>query len=196
MDLRLLGPVEAYTRRGERLALGPPQRRAVLAVLAIDANRVVSTERLTRLIWAGQPPPSARNALQVNVSHLRRLLAEHTDAVSVATRPPGYVLETDPHSVDVHRFRSLVDSAATASDDAVRVDHLTAALRLWRGDPLSDLPSGGAAYLCTGLLERRWVAVEDRIAAQLRLGRLQTVLEELPALIVEAPLRNGWRGST
>ncbi|GIJ57863.1 AfsR/SARP family transcriptional regulator [Virgisporangium aurantiacum] len=194
MDLRLLGPVEAYNRRGERLALGPPQRRAVLAVLAIDANRVVSTERLTRLVWSGQPPRSARNALQVNVSHLRRLLAEHTDAGSVATRSSGYVLETDPHSVDLHRFRSLVDSAAAASDDAVRVDRLTAALHLWRGDPLSDLPGGDAAYLCTGLLERRWVAVEDRVAAQLRLGRLRTVLAELPALIAEAPLRERLAG--
>ena len=74
MDLRLLGPVQAYTRRGERLALGPPQRRAVLAVLTIDANRVVSTERLTRLIWSGQPPPSARNALQVNRVGSRRFV--------------------------------------------------------------------------------------------------------------------------
>jgi DNA-binding SARP family transcriptional activator/tetratricopeptide (TPR) repeat protein len=193
MELAVLGPVEARGSTGAALPLGPPQRRAVLAVLAIELNRVVSVERLADLIWSGDPPPSARNALQVNVSHLRRLLAAE-GPVRLETRPPGYMLEGDPSLVDLHRWRSLLDRAAAEPDDERKIALLGAALELWRGDPLSDLDMDGVRQLSASWVDARWTAVEDRIDAELRLGRFPTVLAQLPALLAEQPLRERLTG--
>src|SRR5438270_6632226 len=161
MDIRMLGPLEGW-RGSERLDLGPPQQRAVLAMLALTVNRVVAVDRLIAVVWAGHPPRTARNALQVSVSRLRGILAADPPVMRIHTRPPGYVLEGNPGLVDVHRFTALVQRAARETDDGRVVDLLTNALRLWRGPALADLPIDGVRRLCRYLDESRR-AVEARL---------------------------------
>ena len=94
MRFLLLGPVEAW-RDGRRLALGAPRRRALLALLLLHRDQVVPVERLLDALWPAGPPPSARQALQNHVSHLRRLLApgaEGPSASPLLTRDPGYLI--------------------------------------------------------------------------------------------------------
>lgn len=161
MDISMLGPMEGW-RGSERLDLGPPQQRAVLAMLALNINRAVAVDRLIAVIWAGQPPRTARNALQVSVSRLRGILAADPPLMRIHTRPPGYVLEGNPGLVDVHRFTALVARAGRESDDGRVADLLTQALRLWRGQPLADLPIDGIRRLCRHLDETRH-AIEARL---------------------------------
>lgn len=197
MDLRLLGRVEAWVG-AEEIDLGPPQQRAVLATLALELNQVVSLDRLADIVWHGEPPRSARNALQVNVSRLRRLLAEHAASevratragpLRLTTRAPGYVLEGDPRAVDVHRFTAGLTAARAEPDDGRRAKVLREALELWRGPPLADLEPHVALRLCAGLEEARWSAVEECVDAELALWRHRELLTELADLVRVQPLR-------
>src|SRR5207302_8650615 len=126
----------------EPRALGGANQRAVLAVLLLHANRVVSRDRLIDAVWGDRPPETANSALQGYVSALRKTLG----ADRILTRAPGYVLETAPTSVDLGRFESLVadsSDALTAGDARRASEWLREALDLWRGEPLADLDSVG-----------------------------------------------------
>src|SRR3954469_23488472 len=109
MDLRLLGPVEAYVD-GRPVALGPPKQRALLAMLALDASRTVSADRLVDGLWGDDPPASAPKMVQLYVSQLRRLLAG-ADA-EIVTHGRGYELGVGTEAVDVVRFERLVEEAS------------------------------------------------------------------------------------
>jgi DNA-binding SARP family transcriptional activator/tetratricopeptide (TPR) repeat protein len=136
VELRMLGPIELYA--GDRVwDVGPPQRRHVLAALAVDAGRLVSTETLIDRVW-DEPPPGARRALHVHITHLRRLLGP---AATLARRSGGYVLEVAPARVDLHRFRDLVRAGRSRGD----VGLLREARSLWRGEPLAGLTGEWAA---------------------------------------------------
>src|ERR671937_319806 len=123
MEFRILGPLEAVVN-GEPLDLGGPKQRVLLAMLLLRANRVVPRDRLIDALWEDDPPETARKALQVHVSQLRKLVG----ADRVRTRPPGYLLEVEDDELDLARFESL--RAAGRLRDA---------LALWRGPPLADL---------------------------------------------------------
>src|SRR5437773_309709 len=111
MEYRVLGPLEV--RDGERrLALGGTQQRALLALLLLHANRVVSRERLIDELWGDDPPETAVKTVQVYVSRLRKLLP----AQALQTRPPGYLLETGP-DVDLLRFERLCAGARKADPE-------------------------------------------------------------------------------
>src|SRR5881397_741188 len=103
MEYRVLGPLEALGSAGP-LPLGGAKQRAVLALLLLNANRVVSRERLIDELWGDDPPETAVASVQVYVSRLRKLLGSET----LVTRPPGYVLLAEPESVDLQRFERLV----------------------------------------------------------------------------------------
>lgn len=192
MQFRILGPLEVEGD-GEPLALGGAKQRAVLAVLLLHANRVVSRDRLIDAVWGERAPETANSALQGYVSALRKSLG----ADLILTRAPGYVLETVPTSVDFGRFESLVaeGSAALAAGDSGRAsERLREALDLWRGEPLADLDSLGFVQIERVRLEElRLSAVEERLDADLALGRHAELVAELHALVGEHPLRERLR---
>src|SRR6266550_2024091 len=192
MQFRILGPLEVEGD-GEPLALGGAKQRAVLAVLLLRANRVVSRDRLIDAVWGERAPETANSALQGYVSSLRKTLG----ADLILTRAPGYVLETAPTSVDLGRFESLLaeGSDALAARDAKRASkRLREALDLWRGEPLADLDSVGFVQLERVRLEElRLNAVEGRVDADLALGRHVELVAELHALVREHPLRERLR---
>jgi len=196
LEIKLLGPVE-MTIGGRRVEIRRRMQRALLAVLALDVNRVLSTDRLIDALWGERPPPSAPVALYGLVSALRKLLEPH-HADALRTREPGYVLEISGDDVDIGRFQLLAAEgrrALAAGDSALASTKLTEALGLWRGPPLQDLASFRFAQDEIGRLEETQLAtVEDRIAADLEWGRNGDLVPELESLIAGHPLRERLRG--
>ncbi|MGK3202301.1 BTAD domain-containing putative transcriptional regulator [Amycolatopsis sp. MEPSY49] len=192
MRFRVLGTVEASVA-GAPVDLGSRKQRLVLAVLLLEAGRPVPLDRLVDLLWPAAPPASARNTVQALVSRLRAVFRT-AGGPELVTEGPGYVLRADPEAVDVHRFTALV-RRARAADDETAVALLDEALALWQGDALAGAaPAELAERLLAGLNEARWSALEDRIDAQLRLGRGRDVLAELTALVAAHPLRQRFVG--
>src|SRR5919198_3939452 len=111
MDFRILGPIEVRAD-GEPITLGGPKQRALLAILLLSANRVVSRDRLVEELWADDPPAAARHAVEVNVSRLRKALG--ANGAVLVTRAPGYVLRVAPGELDLSRFERLVDDGRRA----------------------------------------------------------------------------------
>jgi DNA-binding SARP family transcriptional activator len=183
MEFRILGPLEVID--GERVVPLPRRKhRALLALLLLHAREVVSGDRLLEDLWGGRPPPTAKDALQNYVSHLRSSLG----ADIIVTRAPGYLLDVGAEQIDVGRFEALVARASAASDDAARAATLREALALWRGLPLADLIEEPFTLVEQPvLLDRRLTAYEDLIDAELALGRHARVLGEIEALVKEHP---------
>jgi DNA-binding SARP family transcriptional activator len=123
VEFRILGPLEVLSD-GQALDLGGAKQRALLAMLLLNANEVVSTDRLIDALWDENPPESAQKALQVHVSNLRKVLGKER----LQTKTPGYLLRAEEHELDVKRFSELRASG-----------QLDEALALWRGPPLADL---------------------------------------------------------
>ena len=188
----LLGPL-SVTCDGAPIALGGQKRRALLAVLLLDANHVVSRDRLIDALWGEDPPDTARNTIQVYVSQLRKLLPEGV----LETAAPGYRLAIEPDSVDLFEFVRLSEEGRTAlgAGDAARAaDSLAAALALWRGAPLADLAWEPFAQTeIVRLEELQLTTLEDRIDADLALGRHGQLVGELERLVAEHPLRERFR---
>jgi YVTN family beta-propeller protein len=192
LEFSVLGPVEAR-RNGTRLDLGPRKQRAVLAVLLLNANHVVSTERLIDELWGETPPGTARSALQVYVAGLRKALGG--DGASLRTVAPGYLLSLEPGSTDLDRFEALRAAARTSGDDDRAAALLHDALALWRDRPLADLDGEPFAEEAAARLdELRLAALEERIDADLALGRHSTLVAELDRLVAEHPYRERFRG--
>ena len=176
IDLRLLGPIEA--RLAERpIALGAPKQRAVLAMLALQAGRTVSADRLAEGLWGERPPASAPKMVQLYVSQLRRLL--DGDGAEIVTRGRGYELRLADGAVDAVEFERLLEHGRARE-----------ALALWHGEPLADVADEPfAAPEIRRLDELRVRAAEQAIDADLAAGRHDEVIGELEALIDEHPLR-------
>ncbi|HEY6886482.1 MAG TPA: alpha/beta fold hydrolase [Solirubrobacter sp.] len=192
MDYRVLGPLEVLDGGGKPLKLGGRKPRALLARLLLDANRTVSVERLVDDLWGEDVPDSAVKMVHIHVSALRKALPAGT----LQTRQPGYALELDPELIDVVRFERLQAEgrAALDSGDAdTAATRLRAALSLWRGPALSEFSEPFAAVEATHLEERHRVCLEDRIDADLALGRHADVAGELEALVNRNPLRERLR---
>jgi DNA-binding SARP family transcriptional activator len=183
LQFRILGPLEVL-RGSECLSFRGSRERALVALLVLNANRIVSTERLAEDLWSGDPPEGAIRSLRVYVSRLRQSLGVAGEAV--VTRPSGYGLQVDSEAVDALRFEALV---ARGRDQTRAGDHeraattLHEALRLWRGPALADVADAPFARAeASRLEEARLAAVEDRIEADLACGRhgeLTAVLEAL-----------------
>jgi DNA-binding SARP family transcriptional activator/DNA-binding beta-propeller fold protein YncE len=188
----VLGPLEV-TRDGAPIDLGPRKQRAVLAILLLSANRVVPTARLIDDLWGNAPPETARSALQVYIAGLRKALGE--GGAALTTRAPGYLLAVDNGALDVDRFVALRDQARASGDVRRKAALLHEALELWRGVPLAELdgePFAAAARL--HLEELRLGALEERIDADLELGRHAQLVPELDALAADHPYRERLRG--
>ncbi|WP_371493770.1 NB-ARC domain-containing protein [Kitasatospora sp. NBC_00374] len=178
MEIRLLGPVELRLADGNAAGLGGAQRRAVLALLAMELGRAVPVERFLELLWADAPPTHAKAALQGHVAALRKVLTG--SGFTLATRAPGYRLDGDPDAVDALSARALAARAAGTADDATAAALLQQALPLWRGAALADLPPTPlCAALARRLDEDRTEALTAWAQRQLRLGHGHTAVPAL-----------------
>lgn len=200
MQFKVLGPLEVIDPSGRSIELGGAQSRAVLAMLLVSADRVVPLDAIVERLWPDGPPGSATSTLQSYVSRLRRALDRASGEAGGGTNlltweSTGYRLHAHGEAVDFIRFESGADSgrALLAQGEAATArDELADALALWRGPALqefADLP--WARGIATRLDERRLAALEDRIRADLLLGRHEVLIGELSGLVDEHPLREG-----
>lgn len=195
-----LGPLEVVWN-GEQLTLGGAKQQSVLALLVLEANRVVSVERLLRWVWDDGDDARRASTLQVYVSNLRRLLAPAAEGLGrpiIDTRRPGYVLQLDDDQSDLLHFHVLCKQGAAAMhddrpDDAVT--SLRAALALWRGDLLSGLPVDVTEIGDAARFELMRTAVLEQTAeAELAAGRHREFLSELQTWVDAHPLDERLRG--
>src|SRR5262245_52000744 len=164
MEFRILGPLEVVDD-GRSIDVGAAKQRALLAVLLLNANRVVSSDRLIEALWGDRAPGTAQKALQVYVSQLRKALSRDR----ILTRAPGYELRVETGELDVEHFESLVENG--------RLDE---ALRLSRGPPLADFAYEPFAQNDISRLQELVLAcLEQRIARDLAAGRHTSLVPEL-----------------
>ncbi|MEU5609602.1 BTAD domain-containing putative transcriptional regulator [Streptomyces sparsogenes] len=198
---RLLGPVQA-THHGTETPLGPPQRRAVLAILLLSPGQAVTIATLRERVWAGPPPASATQAVHVHIHHLRHLLRQFTDGADGApprlVTHPGhapdqvsYVLHTAPQTIDLTVFRDLLEDGESAENDGdteTALARYDTALNLWRGEPLADLqPSAYVRSVRLGLAEIHLDLGKRHAATLLALGAAARATAELQDLHAHHP---------
>jgi DNA-binding SARP family transcriptional activator len=189
VEFRILGPIEVVDA-GAEVPLGGRNQRILLALLLVNADEVVSTDRIIDALWGEEPPRTALTSVQNSVARLRKRLGPER----LVTKPPGYMLRLQDDVLDARRARQLVDDARGA-EPAVRVEILHEAERLWRGPSLADfLYEAFAQTPIAQLDELRAAIVEERIETALELGRHAELLGELEALVAEHPLRERLRG--
>ena len=188
LEFRLLGPVEAVVD-GRPVALPAAKPRALLAVLLLDRNRVVSVGRLVEDLWGDEPPETATKALQGYVSQLRKALG----ADRLLTKPPGYSLRVEDGELDLDRFEVLAREGREllgSGESKAAAKRLAEALELWRGTPFAEFESEPFARDAGARLEdARLAALEERIEADLALGRHARLIPELEQLVAREPLR-------
>jgi predicted ATPase/DNA-binding SARP family transcriptional activator len=195
VEFRILGSLEV--RAGDAtIGLGGHRQRAVLARLLVDAGQVVATDRLIEDVWEGVPPRTATKTLHKYVSELRAGLRAATgsdDATPITTSASGYVIDVSSCGFDARSFEEKVADARQSrgrGDAAGAVATLHEAGQLWRGEVLADFPdSAFATALRVRLGELRLVAFEERLDAQVGVGRYAECVAELFELVVEHPLR-------
>ena len=192
IQARLLGPLE-IEHAGRPVAAGGRAQRALLTRLLLDANRTVSVDRLVEDLWGETAPASAPKMVQIYVSMLRKALP----AGVLVTRSPGYAIELPPESIDLVRFERLRErgqTALAAGSPAVASDLLRQALALWRGSALAEFQEPFAEIEARRLEELHLASTEDRIDADLALGRDSSLIGELEAIVARHPLRERARG--
>lgn len=194
MKFSVLGPLRV-TAADREVPITSARQRAVLAVLALRAQRVVQVPQLLDAVWGEGPPPSAHRLVQTYIWQLRRLLGSHEATAQeprIVSHPDGYLLRVGPGELDAHVFEQLADDAEkalAARDGALASRLLTDALALWSGEPLAGTPLGGSAIAeIRRLCEMRIQALTARIGVDLKLGRHAELIPELRALIAEDPL--------
>src|SRR2546423_1508963 len=195
MEFRILGPLEVV-EDGNPVALGTLKERLVLGVLLLHANEFVSRERLIDDLWGDAPPPTARKAVNVYLSQLRKALTRG-GIDPITTGPGAYRLDVDVEDVDAGRMQILVASArelAATGELENAAERFREALSLWRGPTLAGLllESRGRDEVAQ-LDEFRVATLMDRIDCDLALGRQEQVLGELDVLVREHPLRERLR---
>ena len=195
LSTALLGQPRAW-RAGVEVSLGPPRRRAVFAVLAMRANRVVSRDELVSAVWGESAPASARRIVYTHVSDLRKALEpqRHSWAQGevLTTTQAGYLLRVPNGSVDALRFDAHLDQARRCRETGDRTDELAAldsALVLWQGEPFAGLPGPFADTQRIRLNEQRLMARQQRAALLLDTDRPNEPISELTGLLHEHPLR-------
>ena len=194
MDFRILGPLEVADN-GRESTIASGKQRALLAILVLHANEVVSRDRLIEELWGEQPPRTARKSVQVQVSRLRKALGGREGPI--ITAPNGYSIRVAAGELDLERFMRLAEEGrrALGADDPERGGELLReALSLWRGPPLADFAYESFAQPEIGRLEElRLAALEDRIDADLARGQHAELVGELEALVAAHPLRERFR---
>jgi DNA-binding SARP family transcriptional activator/Tfp pilus assembly protein PilF len=191
ISFSLLGPLQVR-RHGILLPVPPGNQRSVLAALLLSPNQLVSRDDLIEVVWGAAPPPSARVTLQNYVKRLRKTLADSQEP-RVRTLPGGYLIEVASDELDVTRFEEMREQARKAADQQAwdsASEQLRAALSLWRGEPLADVPSEVLALRESPRLTEMWIqTLEARVDADLHLGRHRECILELRKLTALNPLR-------
>jgi DNA-binding SARP family transcriptional activator len=195
VEFGILGPLEVLSRNC-RIEVSSAKERLLLAVLVLHVGEVVSFDRLIEVLWGAEPPATAANTLQTYVSHLRRTLepdrAPRAKDGLLCTRGHGYVLAGPPEAVDAVRFEQLAREGrdVVLTDPQRAAETLSAGLALWRGEPLAEFGFELFAQAeIARLTELRSAAVEDRVEANLALGRHAALCGELTRAVTEQPLR-------
>ena len=188
MEFHILGPLEVVDQ-GRLVKLGGSKQRSLLAFLLLHPNQVVSRDRLIDELWGGQPPDTAATAIQVHVSQLRKALGPDV----IVTQAPGYLIRLHDAELDLVRFERCV-AEAERSSSVEASELLSEALGLWRGTPLAELDAPFARDASLRLDEQRLAALEQRIDADLTLGRHAQLVPELEWLVRGHPLRERLRG--
>jgi DNA-binding SARP family transcriptional activator/ABC-type branched-subunit amino acid transport system substrate-binding protein len=198
LEFRILGPVEARLD-GQAVNLGGARQRGVLALLLLNADAAVSSDRLIDELWGEDPPRDAGAALQAHISRLRKLVEpDHGGEPRViVTTSAGYMIRVGPGELDLRRFEQLVDEGRRrldAGDAAAAGEALREALSLWRGRPLANLEMEAFAQQPIRDLDELWLdALEARIDADLQCGRHAELTRELAAVARRHPLRERLR---
>ncbi|WP_345629401.1 AfsR/SARP family transcriptional regulator [Rugosimonospora acidiphila] len=196
MEFRLLGPLAAV-HDGRPVQLGRRRERCLLGVLLLEPNAAITIERLTDLLWDGQPPSTARASLHTHVSRLRSRLDPDGSGllgVRLISRDGGYAVEVDPERVDAHRFSASVARAGAAGPTG-RIDLLREALALWHGPVLADVATPLLRErIAARLTELRMSAIESLIDAELTGDQARDLIGELSALRAEHPHRERLAG--
>jgi DNA-binding SARP family transcriptional activator len=191
LEFRLLGPVEVVTD-GRPVSLPAAKPRALLAALLLSSNRVVSVDRLIDDLWGDQPPETATKALQGYVSQLRKVLGPDR----LLTKPPGYSIRVEEGELDLERFERLLIEGRellAAGDSKAAAERLAEALELWHGAPLAEFSEPFARDAGARLEDARLAALEERIEADLALGRHARLIPELEELVAREPLQERLR---
>jgi DNA-binding SARP family transcriptional activator/pimeloyl-ACP methyl ester carboxylesterase len=196
IEFRILGPLE-ISADGRLLPVGSPKQGALLGLLLVHAGETVSRDRLIEELWGEARPATVDSALHVYLSRLRRLL-ESAGATGVLVRERyGYRLLVEPEQLDARRFERLAgegSEALAARKPGLAAERLRQALALWRGPALADLQSERFAIAAaTRLEEDRVAALEQRLEADLALGRHRSLIRELETLVAEHPFRERLR---
>jgi DNA-binding SARP family transcriptional activator len=202
MRFGLLGTLEVIDDMGAPVELGGSQPRTVLAVLLAAGTQLVTADALVDVVWGENPPDSAAGTVQSYISRLRRTLeparAPRDPPRVLQWEPPGYRLQVPAEDVDFRRFERLAEQGRNALDcgdlEGARRTLLEADA-LWRGPALLEfLDHEFARGMAARLEERRMAALDDRIEAELRLGRHAVAVGELTELVGRYPLRETLRG--
>lgn len=192
LRFQLLGQLKVWADGGQ-IDLGSPKQRSVLAVLLLNANDIVPTDRIIDLVWGDSAPRTAEHSVQIYVSELRKALSNGSNADVIDTRPPGYVINVPPDAVDTMRFEKLVRdglSALRAGEIGIARPKLEQALASWTGEPLADFTYEDFAQgHIRSLVELRSDALEAQAGLELDQGHVDKARELSRQAIVAYPLR-------
>ena len=194
MQFRILGPLEV-DRSGQVVGIGGARQQRALALLVVNANSVVPFGHLVDVLWE-EPPQSTRQQVYNVIGSLRRTLQAASNGAALVTADAGYRLSVPPDSVDAYRFQTSLRAAEKAEAERRHwqaVEHLKAAVALWRGPALDGLEGGRVAGIAARLNEQRLTAVERLTTLRLQLGEHDSLTGELLELVAEHPLRESLR---
>ncbi|GLW09403.1 SARP family transcriptional regulator [Microtetraspora sp. NBRC 13810] len=198
MRFGVLGPLKVWTDDGRAVRVPELKVRALLADLLLHEGRPVAVDRLIGDLWGEFPPGKPGGALRAKVSQLRRALeeAESGGRDLVVFGPSGYLIQTEPDSVDAVRFQRLLGRAHATGEARARAALLSEALALWRGPALSDFADEEFAWpVIARLEEQRLTALEVQAEARLDLGEHSLLVGELADLVALHPLRERLRAA-
>ncbi|MFJ4629719.1 BTAD domain-containing putative transcriptional regulator [Streptomyces sp. NPDC088847] len=193
---QVLGELKVFGGRGT-VPVTAGRQQVILAALLLESGRLQNRDHLIRLLWAEDPPETARTQVQICVSRMRKTLTAAGVEATIETRPPGYVLQIDDAALDLNVFRRTVGEAAVLGGEGRTAEAaalLRAAVGLWCGPCLNGIPSDELARIAEHIDEERLAATESFIELELALGRHHQLTAEIARLVGENPLRERFRG--
>lgn len=191
MKFRLLGPMEIVIN-DEVITIAAPRHEIVLAALLLDANRVVSIDRMIDALWCEAPPRTARRQVQIIISGLRQLLP----GADIVTRHPGYLINVADGDLDVTAFEEMVALGTRAAAEGrvtEAIDLLRSGLALWRGEAMDGIASDAIRIAATRLNESRILALQDCLDLEIQNGWHREAIGELTKLVAEHPMNERFR---
>ncbi|HEX4790126.1 MAG TPA: BTAD domain-containing putative transcriptional regulator [Actinospica sp.] len=194
MRFALLGPVQVHGDGGP-VEIRGGLRRTLLAALLLHRGSVVSADRLGELVWANNPPVTVTTSLYNQIMRLRQALGPEADRIRAVA--PGYLIHVEPDELDLDEFSRLCGQArhsAAYGEWEASSERYAAALALWRGEMLADVPALHGQAAIHRFQEDRLLALQGRIEAELNIGKADELVGELRGLIGYHPLREAFHG--